>query len=111
MRHRIAALTGAGVMFAALRGGAGCGERPSSQPVVPADRPLADHRPDPVDHLQRRRDGKRPDHPAAAGVDTLRAAWRYRRSLTRSSCCTAPPPARQPSAARPMSARRKPRPQ
>jgi hypothetical protein len=52
-------------------------------PGIPAGRAFPDHRPDSVDHIDRRRDGKRPDHPPAAGMDPLPTTQRHRYALNR----------------------------
>ena len=49
-----------------------------------ADRAFADHRPDPVDHIDSRREGQRPDHPPATGLGSLRRSRQYRHPLTKS---------------------------
>ena len=49
-----------------------------------ADRAFPDHRPDSVDHIDSWREGKRPDHPPATGLGSLRRSRQYRHPLTKS---------------------------
>ncbi len=55
-----------------------------TQPRIPADPAFPDHRPDPVDHIDSRRNGNRPDHPPATGLGSLRRSRQYRHPLTKS---------------------------
>ena len=52
-------------------------------PRILADRAFPDHRPDSVDHIDSRREGKRPDHPPATGLGSLRRSRQYRHPLTK----------------------------
>ena len=53
-------------------------------PRILADRAFPDHRPDSVDHIGSWRDGKRPDHPPATGLGSLRRSRQHRHPLTKS---------------------------